>query len=112
MFHNPTEPDDRAGVLLRVPMSISHCGLCGQPTLEHDDQHCQAVVMAKFFKEQQDKFDAILLAKFKERESAGDFDCRRMLAIKKQAAELWDESATWPRTPWWVRIWKRLRSWF
>lgn len=112
MFHNPSDPNETRGILLRVPESISHCGICGAPTLEHDDQHCKAVILAKFLKEQTAKMDARLLARFEARESAGDFDARRMIAVKQKAEALWNDSANWPRASWWKRLWWELRDRF
>ena len=86
----------------KVHRSISHCGHCGQPTLEHDDERCRAAIDDKCARAILHNLNAL----------AGQFEAKRLIGIKQLVDELWAQSATWPRTPWWLRMWDRVRSWF
>ncbi len=84
----------RGEAIINIPRSISHCGHCGRPTLDHDDETCRAIMISKQLRATAGQFDAALLAR-----------------VTNMAHELFNDP-TRPRAIWWKRLWWRLRSWF
>lgn len=85
-------------VLLRVPESISHCGICGAPTLEHDDEYCRNLILASKIHEMQRAMNA-------------RFDAAMLARVTNMAHELFNDSNR-TRAGWWKRLWWKLTDRF